>query len=1040
MIGYFASHPTAANLLLLFFFAIGLMAAPSLERATFPEFSTDKVQVSIVYPGASPEKVEEAICTRIEDAIDGLSDFSEITCIAREGIAVTTIDLVSGADLQASTSEVRTEVEAITDFPDLVEEVTVRSMEPMSQVISIAINGPMPATDLKVYAEDFRTRLLRLPEISQATLNGFSDRQIRIALDAAALRRYRLDVDRVAQLVSSQNVDIPGGVIETGDRDITIRYAGERMGVAAYEDLAILGGATGAPLRLGEIATITDTFEVEEERVRFNGERAALITVDKADGEDTLIVRAGVHRFLEAERERAPSSIRLALTNDMAAVVEDRLTMLLRNAWQGLLLAFAVLWLFFSLRDAFWVTMGLPASFLGSLFILLAIDYSINMLTMVGLLIAIGLMMDDAIVITENIGAHRQRGKPALKAAVDGTTEVLPGVFSSFATSVCVFGPLAFLEGDIGRVLQVVPVVLIITLAVSLIEAFLILPNHLSHGGGEAPAEGSWRQRFEHWFERQREERLGRFVDAAVGQRYLTVGATVMVFLLSVAMVIGGVLKFQAFPDLDGDVVQARIILPAGTPFERTEASVTRITEALKRVDDAFTPDQPGGRRLVENVFVQYGVNQDAGESGAHLATVSVDLLPAEERNARVDDVLNLWRTETGVISDAQSLAFKEPALGPAGQAIEIRLTGDDLGELKAASTELLAAFGRYAGVVDLRDDLRPGKQEIRVRLEDGALALGLDGNQVARQLRAAFFGDTASEIQDGTESFEIDVQLSGDDQDLGDLDRFTISLADGSMVPLASVASIETARGFSQLTRIDGERAVTISGDVDTAIANTNEILGDVTRIALPELQSRYPAVRFGLEGESAEQATTFASMVQGFGLGIIGIFLLLSFQFRSYVEPIIVMVSIPAAFIGVIWGHLIMGLDLSMPSMLGFVSLSGVVVNDSILLVTFLKIRAGEGMEIDAAARQASRDRFRAVLLTSLTTIAGIAPLMFEQSLQAQVLVPLVTSLAFGIASSTFLVLILVPCAFAILHDFELTSLTDGDTPHGDPASAHA
>jgi multidrug efflux pump subunit AcrB len=1032
VIRFFAGHPTAANLLMLLLIAAGLFALPTLRRETFPDFTVDVVQVQIVYPGAAADQVEEAICQRIEDATDDLTDVAEIRCEAREGLATAQIEMRPGGEIDRFLVDVKTEIEAIDDFPDSIETPTIQQINITDPVVSIAIAGPMAEPDLKVYAEQIKDRLRRLPEVSQVAVQGFSDRQIRIALDDFALRQYGLSVGDVAQAIERQSLDLPAGTVETAARDVLVRFADERRTVAAFEQLVVIGGETGAELTLGDIALITDRFELPEARVLLNGQRAALLEVTKTKDQDTLTVMAAVEAFVAAEQASAPPGVELALTRDVASIVEDRLDMLLENGMQGVVLVFLVLWLFFSLRFSFWVAMGLPASFLGSLFVMAALGYSINMLTMVALLIAVGLIMDDSIVIAENIASHLRQGQRPLAAAVDGTREVAPGVLSSFVTSICVFAPLGFLAGDIGKVLKIVPVVLVIVLSVSLIEAFLILPHHMAHAL-HAARPGRFRTRFEAAFERLRDRGLGRLVDGAVNWRYLTLGLVVMAFLASLAMLAGGVLKFRAFPDLEGDVIEARILMPAGTPLAETEAVVEQVTAALGGVDEAFTHRQPAGpdgrpERLVRNVLVQYNVNAGAYETGPHVATVTADLLSAQVRRGRIADIAALWRERIGTLPDVLSLTFKEPQTGPAGLPIEIRLQGAGLDDLKAAAEELQAWLGSFAGVTDLNDDLRPGKPEISVRLREGAVALGLDGAEIARQIRSAFYGQTASEIQVGPESFEIDVRLADADQDsLGDLDRFAVTLPGGRRVPLSAVAEVETSRGVSRIARVDGRRTVTVRGEVDARRANLNEILATTERAFLPALLERYPEIEVSLEGEAEEQAETANSLRRGFLIGLLGVFLLLSFQFRSYVEPVIVMLAIPLALIGVIWGHLAMGLDLTMPSMLGFASLAGVVVNDSILLVAFVKLHAERDPETDvvAAARQASRDRFRPVLLTSLTTIAGLLPLLFERSLQAQVLVPLVTSLAFGLMASTALVLLLVPSCYAILHDFGLTTV---------------
>jgi multidrug efflux pump subunit AcrB len=645
---------------------------------------------------------------------------------------------------------------------------------------------------------------------------------------------------------------------------------------------------------------------------------------------------------------------------------------------------------------------------------------------MVALLIAIGLLMDDAIVIAENIATRLRRGNGAMQAAIDGTRQVSPGVISSFLTTVSVFGPLAFLSGHMGKVLQFIPMVLLLVLAISLIEAFLILPHHLAHSLKHHEQEvGRFRQGFDSRLIHFRDHTVGHLVDWAIHQRYWFIGMIIALFLLSIGMLVGGKLKFQSFPDIEGDIIEARILLPQGTPLARTEAVVRQVTDAIRVVDDHFAPLQPDRQRLVRNVQVRFNNNLDANESGPHLATVTVDLLTAETRSGHLDDYINLWRKTTGEIPDLVALNFKEPTIGPGGIPLEIRLTGPDLDQLKQASLELQGWLASYRGTFDLSDNLRPGKPELRLRLRDGALALGLDASTIATQLRAAFYGTTASEIQIGPEAYEIDVRLAADDRaNLTDVEGFRITTAAGAQIPLSAVARIEEARGFSRILRVDGVRTVTISGDLDTRVANAREVINHTLAHFIPELLSRYPGMQAEIEGQSKDTAKTGSSMLRSFAIGLVGIFILLSFQFRSYVEPLVVMAIIPLALIGVIWGHLLMGLSFTMPGIIGFTSLAGIVVNDSILLVEFLKLRVKEGHHIVEAAKLASRDRFRAVLLTSITTIAGLTPLLLEKSMQAQVLVPLATSIIFGLLTTTLLVLLVVPALFSILHDLGIAT----------------
>ena len=1039
MIRFFADHPTAANLLMAAFLLVGLAFAPSVKRETFPDIPARSVEVRVPFPGAAAEDVEEAICQRIEDVADGIDNRDEIRCEAREGVAVATLVMREGRDLGRFLDDVKTEIDGIADFPDAAEDPVVRQLGRSDFVAFLAVAGPLQPRGLKAYAERMKDDLLAIPGVAQIRIRGFSQHEVRIEVPATTMRQFGLSLRDLADAVAAQSLKLPVGTVETRDSTVLLRFDDERRQPRDFDGLVVVASGSGAVIRLGDIATITDRFEREENKVVFNDQPAAFLAVEKGKGDDILDVIDALRAYIEDERARAPPGMVFEVTRDVASIVRDRLTMLLRNGIQGLGLVFLVMWLFFGLRYSFWVAAGLPVAFMGTIAGMAAAGYSFDMITMVALLIAVGLLMDDAIVIAENIARHRHAGLAPLEAAVTGTKEVAPGVLASFFTTVSVFGALAFLRGDIGSILKVMPVILILTLSFSLVEAFLILPHHLMGAlrAGDRARRSGFGVRFDAGLDRFTEGFVGRLVDAAVSWRYLTVGLLVALLLASLAMVAGGKLKFRAFPDIEGNVLEARLLLPQGTPLSRTEAVVDRVVEAIREVGEEFASDQPDGRNLVRNVGVQFNRNEDAHESGAHIATVVVDLLQSEIRNAKLDDVVDRWRSEVGELPDVVSLKFTEPQIGPGGRPIDIRLVGGDLEELKAGSSELLEWLGGYRGVFDLSDDLRPGKPEVRLRLREGSLALGLNAAAVAGQLRAAFHGRTAAEVQLGPEDYDINIRLSDRDRDsLADLAQFTITLPAGDQVPLDAVATVESSRGFARIHRVDGRRAVTIQGDLDANVANADEIIADTRARFLPELLARYPGLAVGLEGQAEETAVTGASLQRNFLVGLAAVFLLLCFQFRSYVEPILVMAVIPAGLVGVIWGHFALGLDLSMPSMVGFASLAGVVVNNSIVLVAFIKLHRRGGESAADAARRAARQRFRAVLLTSLTTVAGVLPLLTETSLQAQVMKPLVVSLGFGLVAATFQVLFLVPALYAILDDFGLTEKVGPAAPTDDGA----
>lgn len=1025
-IGPLAAHPTAANLLMILFLLLGLMNMGDIRRETFPDFTSTEISVTAMYPGATAEDVESAVCERIEEAVEGVSNLIKVTSKAEEGRATVTLEMQDGANATEFLNDIKTEVEAISNFPEEVEDVIVKRLNRTDQVLSVAVTGPMSEPHLKLYCEQLKEKIKQLPLVSQVDILGFSEHQLQIEIPLYKLMHLGLSVNDIQSVFQNQSIDMPAGTIETDQTDYLIRFTEERRTPYELGELVVASNSMGGEIKLRDIATITDKFEDRENSIRFNGKRAGLLQISKNKSEDALDIMDEITAFLETEKQLAAPDVEFSITQNVSKIVRDRLDMLTINGLEGLFLVFLTLWLFFNFRMSFWVAMGLPVSFCMTFFFMKQIGFSFNMLTMVGLLIAIGILMDDAIVIAENVVAHLEKGKKTLQATIDGVAEVASGVFSSFLTTIFVFGALALsMQGDIGKVLYAIPVMLIMTITVSIVEAFAILPNHLSHSlnGYNRNLSQGFRKKFDGIVDTIREKVLGRTVDFVVNWRYLLLGLVIFLFLSSISMIAGGVLKVRAFPETEGDVLQARILMPQGTSLKRTEDVADKVVTAILQINKELTPEQPEQRSLVENYSVLFNTNADAAESGPHVATVSLDLLSAEDRNSSIVDITNSWRKYVGTIPDIISITFKEPSIGPGGLAIELQLQGHDLDRLKMASVRLMDWLSGYSGVVDLNDNLRPGKPEFRIKMNKGALAMGFTARNIASQLRAAFYGSVASEVQYGGESYEIILKIADEDRHyVTDLSQFYVMSPKGKRVPLQSVAIVTQGRGFASINRINSLRTVTVTGDIDTAKGNANEVIKHTRDNFLPELSKQFPDISVLLEGQEKEGKTAMVGMAKAFLIGIFGVFIILSLQFKSYLEPVIVMILIPFALIGVIWGHILLGLDLSMPSIMGFISLAGIVVNDSILLVTFIRNHMEKGESAIDAARQASRDRFRAVLLTSLTTIMGLLPLMAERSMQAQILIPLACSIVFGLLMTTILVLLVIPALYAIFDDFNL------------------
>ncbi|MEO1525316.1 MAG: efflux RND transporter permease subunit [Planctomycetota bacterium] len=1023
MIQFFAKHPTAANLLMIIMLVAGLLSVGSLQRETFPDALPTVVEVTVVYPGATAEQIEETIVRRLEDNLDGVQSLKEMTGVARHSTGSVSLEMKDGGDYSGFRNEIDNAVNSINDFPDDAEAPVITRLNTRQPVLDVLVSGDMQPTSLKAYCEQLRERLINTPGISDVLLDGFSDPLLRVELQPLAIQRYGLSPVIIANALSQQSIDVPAGKIETTETYL-VRVEERRNSRIALEDTVVGASRGGAEILLRDVATITEEFELDEEKLIFDGVRGAVLKVQKAKSEDALKVAGVVRDTLEAERSRQPQ-IELTILNDQSSLVQDRISLLIKNGCQGCVLVFAVMWLFFNARLSFWVVASLPVSFLAAFALVPTVGLTINMLTMVGLLMALGLLMDDGIVIAENIASRRATGEPAMSAAINGVQEVAGGVLSSFLTTCSVLGPLIFLNGEIGKILRVLPMMLLLVLATSLIEAFLILPAHLGHSLERADKTNAFRRACDRLVDLARDA-VGSLVSFAVAWRYLTAGCVMMTFLLTISLLPGGYVRFNVFPELEGDTIVARVLLPPGTPLSRTEAVVRQLERGLWEANEHFKPLQPGQQDLVQVTFARFSQNLDAEEVGPHVATVQADLLTNELREASIPDVIRKWRDAAGSVPDALSITFDEPALGPTGRDLELQLSGVELDQLKAAATEIESYLATFAGVSNVSNDLRLGEREVLVRLLPGAAGLDLTSIDVAQQLRGSFQGLLSDQIQIGRDSIDIEVRF-GDDQrsSLNDLEDYRLSLPGGQTVPLSEVAKLEERRGWSSIRHADGRRVVSVFASVDSNRSNATAVLGLVQKEVLPDLQERFPRLRVAIKGASEKGKETGQSMAAAAVIGCLGVFVILSFQFRSYIEPLIVMGAIPFAFVGVVWGHLALGQNLSLPSIMGYASLCGIVVNDSILLVLFLKNAVADGVSVIDAAVESSRRRFRAVMITSLTTVAGLLPLLAEQSLQAQILIPIAISICFGLIASTLMVLIVIPPLYVILSDFGFTRL---------------
>lgn len=1018
MIRFFVKHPTASNILMFIFLAVGAMSLPNIQRETIPDPTKPTVQVQIVYPGASPEEVYNEVVEPINDALASVINLNELKSEARDSIAIITAEMVDGENAATFQAEVEAAVSGVTDLPALTEEPTIRRTDLALPALTVVVTAPLEEVRLKAYMEDMKDRILSLKGVSSVNVNGFSETLLRIEVSPTKLRNYGLSTSEVVRRIADQSRDIPLGSIETGGKVLSLRYSEKKRSPKELEDLVLRENVNGGRIFLKDVAEVRAVLEKPEQKALLNERRAGVLVINKTKDEDILKIADLVRAFLKQEKELHPQ-LEAYIARDGADIVKQRLTLLGRNALQGLFLVFLALFVFFDRRLSFWVAMSLPVSFLGAFAVVPFTSLTLNMLTSVGLLLALGLLMDDGIVIAESINERRKAGLPADEAAIEGVKAVGSGVFSSFITTCCVLGPLAFVAGDIGKVLRALPMMLILVVVVSLVEAFLILPSHLSHALANRGDRG-WRRHVDKAVDLFEDKILGPTVSFLSRLRYLTLGLAVGVFIASIALVAGGLVKADVFPALEGDVVVARLQLAPETPLRVTEEAVSKIVRELENSEKELS-DSP----FIQKIYVEFGKNTEAYNTGENLATVTARLRPSQERDVRLQQLFDTWRSRVGTFPDQVSLTYSEPSIGPGGREIEVRFTGLPLEQLSEATDLAVREFSSYEGVSNVTADVRRGRRSLEIRQAPGALAAGLDGAQIGNQLRTAFQGNEAYQFQLDGITHEVEVRLSETERTDKTLDQFEALVEGGAMAPLESYIQQDLGQDWSRIAAVDGELAITVGGDADERIVTGGGVIGAFKANGLKELQKRYPGLEMTVAGRAEDGAETGASMARAGLIGLLGVFFLLSYQFRSYFEPLVVMTAIPFSLVGVIWGHYLFGLALSLPSVMGFLSLGGVVVNDSILLILYLKSLLAEGVDIDEAIRRSGKRRFLPIFLTSITTIAGLLPLLFEKSLQAQILIPLANAVCFGLLSATILIVLVVPCLYRICWDLGLTNV---------------
>ncbi len=1026
LIAWFNDNHVAANILMLFLVIGGLISAASMRTETFPSIDPRLVSVSVIYPGATPYEVADGITSRVEQAVQGIEGVKRITATASEGRGVINVELNDFADADDVYNEVETAVNGLVAFPPAdAERPVVVKARPTPNVLTLAIFGDAPEKTLRFWADTIEDELKQLPGVALVTMRGIRDYEISIEVSENKLRELGLTLEDIGNAVQAFSSDTPAGLVESEQGEILLRVQEQRFTGEEFERIAVRTLPDGSVLRLGDIADVVDGFEDVNLVSRFAGSQAAFIDVKRSESEDTLAVAETVKGYLS--ELSLPAGVEIALQQDETVVLKDRISLMMRNALLGFALVFVILLLFLDLKLAVWTSAAIPISFLGGLIILNSLGYSLNMVSLFALIVVLGIVVDDGIVTGESIFEAQERAPGDKYAVLGGVRAIIAPVSVGVATTMAAFAPLLFSTGVLGQIVGVVPAVVIAILSISLVEAYFILPSHLSSprrwSRGALAQLRDWVTRTLSRFVQNRVVPFARF---CIKFRYATVGAFVGLMVLTTGLIQGGFVRFIFFPQIEGDRINISLTMPQGTPFDVTSDRIETIEEAAEAVRDEI--ESESGQSAFESISVSIGSvsgqiggpgGGGGGSSGSHLGEVTVQLLPSDFRQYGSSEIEGMIRDRVRSLPGVETLEFQSSLIG-GGADIEVELSHPEEALLNEAAARLRESMETIAGTLNVANSFQAGKTEYVFELTDEGLAVGLTPAELGRQLRSAFFGIEVQRIQRGQSEVLVFVRYPKEArEDITTLQQTRIRLRNGDEVPLNTVARVVEQIGFSEINSVNGRRVVSITADVDATITTPNEVIALLNASILPELGARYPSLNYSFEGETRDQAEDLASLTRNMMIALMIIYIILGAQLRSYVQPFVIMSAIPFGVIGAILGHLLLGYDLTFISLFGIVALTGVVVNDSVVLIDFLNQRVKEGTHMLEAALAAIQRRFRPILLTTLSTCLGLLPMMLETSLQARFLIPMVVSLATGIVFATPIILILIPSLIMVVED---------------------
>jgi len=1044
IIRWFVNNKVVANLLMMLIIITGATTIPLLKMEVFPEIDLNIINVSTVYPGATPSDIEEAICIKIEERLQGLEGVKKITSTSSENVGSVRIELLQGEDINDMLDRVKAEVDAIDSFPENVEKPICKKIVGSNPVISVAVHGDLDDIILNKLTEDIKDEIDALPEITFSSIVADLETEIAIDIDEASLRKYDLSFQQIAQSIQQWSINMPSGSIKTSDGEILIRSNSQGYTTYDFAKIPIISDSNGAIVYLGDISVIRDTFSDQFELdFFFNGDRANLITVFRVGNQNALDVSEAVRNYVDNKNNILPNSVSVTAWDDEARILSSRIETIVRNARQGLILVILVLALFLKPKLAFWVSLGIPISFMGGFWLFAPLDLSINMLSLFTFILVLGIVVDDAIVVGENIALFRERGMNPIEAAVKGAYQVSKPVFFAVLTTMVTFAPMLSVDGEIGSIWRIFPLVVISVLVWSLIESLTILPAHLAHSTDNEPKNRILLLLSKKWQKIQDKIVSGLkyvitqyykpLLTKAVDNPFTTLSFSTGIFVLTIGVMLSGFLKFSFFPAVEDDLAIATIEYPSGTPIEITEEGFKYLEQAASLLEEELKTEFPN-QKVIKNRLSTIGYlpmltktsrgpgNLNALFAGSNMAEVALELAPSEKRNISTEDVVRKWRNFMPTLPGVKELSFKSD-LFSAGDPINIQLSSKYMDDLIQAKNELKSQLVRFPGVFDVADNYNVGKEEISINLLPAAKNYGVSMMMVASQVRQAFYGLEVQTVQRGRNELKIILKYPKDQRSsISDLENMMILAPNGSTIPVRQVAQLEIGEGLSSIERKDRKRSINVTADVDLSISNGNEVIASVTKNILPLILKKYNSVNYSLEGEQQEQGENLKSLGKNFLLAMIIVYMLLAIPFKSYFQPLVVMSSIPFGITGAVIGHILMGMNLSVLSMMGIVALTGVVVNDSLVMVDFINRYREEGNTIRDAVLEAGPRRFRPIFLTSLTTFVGLIPLILEKSTQAKFMIPMAVSLSFGVLFATAITLLLVPVSYLTLEKYIL------------------